>query len=185
VNLLLLGLAWRSLRRGELTAGTKQVFFVCIVVLPVAVIFFGYQYGLEASRSVDACGACHVMASHVADLRDATSDTLAAVHYKNRYIQAEHCYTCHSDYGMTGTVTAKLEGLGHVWHYTVGSYVLPLRISKPYSNTRCLYCHGASQKFLASPGHPAEVRPELMRGATSCLDCHAPAHPQAGPAARR
>ncbi len=28
---------------------------------------------------------------------------LAAVHFKNRYIQRSHCYVCHTDYGLFGT----------------------------------------------------------------------------------
>jgi cytochrome c nitrite reductase small subunit len=185
VNLLLLALAWRGLRRGELGAAGKQMLFVCIVVLPLAVIFLGNYYGLEASRSVAACNACHVMNPYVQDLRNLQGESLAAVHYKNRYIQEDHCYTCRSDYGMTGTVKAKFDGLGHVWRYTTGTYTLPLKIASPYSNTRCLYCHAGSQKFLNSAGHPKEAVSELLAGNVSCLDCHAPAHAATKAASRR
>ena len=183
-NLLLLGLAWRGLRRGDVTPTTKETLFVCVVLLPLAVMFFGNYYGLEASRSVSACNACHVMNGHVQDLRNVRGESLAAVHYKNRYIQEDHCYTCHSDYGMTGTIKAKLDGLGHVWHYTTGRYTLPLKIASPYPNSRCLNCHAGSQKFLDSAGHPKEVIPELLAGGVGCLDCHAPAHAVAKAASR-
>jgi nitrate/TMAO reductase-like tetraheme cytochrome c subunit len=112
------------------------------------------------------------------------SDTLAATHFKNRYIQDNHCYACHSDYGMAGTIRAKLEGLGHVWHYTVGSYTLPLKIAKPYSNTRCLSCHAESQKFINSAGHPKENMRDLLTGGVSCQDCHGPPHPRDKAASR-
>ena len=75
------------------------------------------------------------MNPYVQDLRNVQGESLAAVHYKNRYIQEDHCYTCHSDYGMAGTVMAKFAGLGHVWRYTTGTYTLPLKIASPYSNT--------------------------------------------------
>jgi nitrate/TMAO reductase-like tetraheme cytochrome c subunit len=114
------------------------------------------------------------MDGHVNDLRDPKSDSLAAVHYKNRYIQENHCYTCHSDYGMFGTVSAKMEGLGHVWHNTTGHYEKPIKIAKPYSNLRCLNCHSGSQKFLAK--HDAAELPKLAANQDSCLDCHGPAH---------
>ncbi len=81
--------------------------------------------------TVNACGDCHAMEGHVADLRNPASDSLAAKHYKNRYIQTDQCYTCHSDYGMFGTVNAKLEGLGHVYHNTTGNYPKPIKIKKP------------------------------------------------------
>ena len=55
------------------------------------------------------------MTAFVTDLENVESDTLAAKHFKNRYIQERQCYTCHSDYGFAGTLRAKLDGLGHVW----------------------------------------------------------------------
>ena len=88
-------------RPGE-TPGVRGLLALGVVVLPLAVVFFGYHYGLEAAQTVNACGACHVMTPYVRDLRDPGSDALAALHFKNRYIQENHCYFCHTDYGMSG-----------------------------------------------------------------------------------
>jgi hypothetical protein len=117
------------------------------------------------------------MQRYVEDLRDVKSATLAATHFKNRYIQERHCFTCHSDYGLAGTVAAKFGGIGHVVRYTTGSYTMPIQIAHPYPNVRCLGCHAGSQKFVNSPAHPKELMPVLMDGTTSCLVCHGPAHP--------
>jgi cytochrome c nitrite reductase small subunit len=174
LNLVLLAAVWVSLRRRGLTAVSKAFLFGSILVLPVIVVFLATAHGMQESMTVDACGHCHVMGSHVKDLRDPKSDSLAAVHFKNRYIQENHCYTCHSDYGMFGTVSAKLEGLGHVWHNTMGNYPTPIKIAKPYSNLRCLACHGGSQKYLTK--HEADELPKLAANQDSCLDCHGPAH---------
>ena len=57
-----------------------------------------------------------------------------------------------------------------------GAYALPIKIAAPYPNLRCLGCHGESQRFLKSEAHGGEVRAQLVSGAASCLDCHAPAH---------
>src|SRR5262249_23193986 len=150
--------------------------FFALAVLPVVVIFFGYTQGLSGMETVRACGGCHVMTGHVEDLQNTASESLAAVHFKNRYIRENQCYTCHSDYGMLGTVSAKRDGVRHVMHYVAGTYTLPTKIRSPYQNVRCLGCHGESQKFLKSAGHAEDVRPQLMSGGVSCLDCHAPAH---------
>jgi nitrate/TMAO reductase-like tetraheme cytochrome c subunit len=174
LNLVLLAAVWVSLRRRGITAVSKSFLFGSILVLPVIVVFLATTHGMQESMTVDACGHCHVMKGHVADLRDPKSESLAAVHFKNRYIQENHCYTCHSDYGMTGTLSAKLEGLGHVYHNTFGGYPNPIKIAKPYSNLRCLNCHGGSAKFLEK--HDAEELPKLAAGTDSCLDCHGPAH---------
>ncbi|MDQ5856730.1 MAG: NapC/NirT family cytochrome c, partial [Acidobacteriota bacterium] len=122
LDLVLILSLWRNIRNSGLTPGTKQTLFFAVAVLPLAIVFFGYSYGLEASKSVEACGSCHTMTPYVRDLRDPKSENLAAVHYKNRFIQENHCYTCHTDYGMFGTVKAKWEGLGHTVRYTTGAY---------------------------------------------------------------
>lgn len=183
--ILLLVIGWLRLRRVGLTGPIKEVLILPLVVLPAMIVFLGYSYGIESSKSITACGSCHVMAPYLADLQDPASEGLAAVHYKNRYIQEHHCYTCHTDYGMFGTIQAKMEGTGHVRRHLTGDYTLPLKIAHPYPNSRCLACHGASQKFLKSEGHPKEDMPKLLSGENSCIDCHGPAHTPAKQAASR
>ena len=184
LNLVLLAFAWRSLRRGVVTPTARGWLLVGVGLLPVMVAFLAFAHGLERSATVAACGSCHVMTPFVDDLRNPNSDTLAATHFKHRYIRENQCYTCHSDYGIAGTLSAKFAGLGHVWRYTTGAYTVPIKIASPYPNVRCLGCHGASQKFLTSAGHPKEDQPALLNGQTSCLDCHGPAHPEQRSAAR-
>jgi len=186
LNLALIAFAWRSLRNlEEVTPVARGWLLVSIGLVPTMVAFLSFAHGLEGSTTVAACGSCHVMGPYVSDLHNVKSDTLAATHFKNRYIQEHQCYTCHSDYGLAGTLRAKVEGLGHVWRYSTGTYVLPIKIAKPYSNLRCLSCHGQSQKFLNAGGHPKEEIPNLMSGSTSCLECHGPAHPRPEKAAMR
>jgi cytochrome c nitrite reductase small subunit len=184
-NLALLAVAWRTLRRSGLTPTARGWLLVAVGLVPMMVAFLSFASGLESSSTVDSCGTCHAMTPFVADLRNPQSATLAATHFKNRYIQDKHCYTCHSDYGLTGTLSAKLAGLGHVWRSVVGSYTLPIKIARPYPSLRCLGCHGASQKFLNSPGHPKELVPNMANDTIPCLSCHAPAHPEPKQAASR
>lgn len=185
LDLILLAIAWRSLRAGTESRASRAWLLVAVGLVPVSVAFLASAHGLERSTTVAACGSCHLMTPYVADLGNVKSETLAAVHAKNRYIRERHCYTCHSDYGLAGTIQAKLAGLGHVWKYTTGAYALPLHIAQPYPNARCLECHGESVKFLTSAEHPKEDLPDFLSGKTSCLDCHAPAHPKAKQEARR
>lgn len=176
LNIIVLLAAWRRVKQATSIRSAIGTLFFGLAVLPVVVIFFGYTHGLAGMETVRACGGCHTMTSHVLDLKDLKSESLAAIHYKNRYILADQCYTCHADYGMFGTISAKFDGLRHVMHYVAGTYPQPIKIRHPYPNVRCLGCHGESQKFLQSAGHPPEVRPQLMSGEVSCLDCHGPAH---------
>jgi cytochrome c nitrite reductase small subunit len=184
LNLVVLFVAWRAMQRGGVPRSVTGTLFFGLAVLPLVVIFFGYTQGLHGMETVQACGGCHVMTPYVQDLRNPASEALAAVHFKNRYIRENHCYTCHTDYGMLGTLSAKMDGLRHIRHYLASTYTLPLKINEPYSNIRCLQCHGDSQNFLKSPGHPADVQPQLVSGEMPCLTCHAPAHTPAAQAMR-
>lgn len=174
LDFVLLVVIWRMIRQKGVTRTSKALLLGAVVVIPAVVVFLATAHGMHAIATVEACGSCHAMESHVADLRNPASDSLAAIHYKNRYIQEDQCYTCHSDYGVFGTLSAKLDGLGHVYHNLAGNYEKPIKIRHPYSNVRCLSCHGEAQNFLAK--HEKEEIPKLLTGKDSCLDCHGPAH---------
>ena len=176
LNLIVLAVAWHRVGRTGTPHGVLGALFFGLGVLPLMIIYFGYSRGLSGMETVRACGGCHTMTAHVSDLANPASQSLAAVHFKNRYIRENQCYTCHSDYGLLGTVSAKVDGVRHVWHYVTGHYTLPITIASPYPILRCLACHGESQKFLAAAGHPPEVRPALFSGELPCISCHGPAH---------
>jgi len=177
LNLILLVLVWYWMRGRAPQPRLWGWLFVAVGLVPILVGFMTFAHGLESSATVSACGSCHVMTPFVRDLQDVKSETLAATHYKNRFILRDQCYECHSDYGLAGTISAKLAGVGHVLRYMTGSYTLPIKIAKPYANAGCLECHAESQRFLRSPSKQ-DILPELMSGKTSCLDCHSPAHPE-------
>src|SRR5258705_1082705 len=91
LNLALLPLAWRSLERAGLTAATRGWLLAGVGLVPVMIAFLSFAYGMEAITAVRACGAGHTMTPFVEDLRNVKSDTLAATHFKNRYIPDRQC----------------------------------------------------------------------------------------------
>jgi hypothetical protein len=97
LTLILLVIAWRGLRRGGSVRTLGGMLFLALTLLPLLVMFVGYLHGFQEMETVQACGGCHVMTPFVNDLKDPKSEALAAVHYKNRYIQDNHCYSCHTD----------------------------------------------------------------------------------------
>lgn len=147
-----------------------------IVVFPGLTLLLGATMAVDASKRPEFCGSCHVMHPFINDLRNPESTTLASIHYQNRYILEDQCYTCHTDYGMFGPLQAKMAGVRHLWHYETGTYTLPIRIASPYRIANCLHCHGESKIFRDK--HP-QLEEEIASGEAACLDCHGPAHPEA------
>ena len=128
-GLILYNLTARRHRLRE--ASTRWMLFLATSVMPLPVLLLSGAVGIEQSKGVDFCGSCHVMEPFVNDMKDPESDLLAAVHFKQRYIQKDHCYRCHSDYGFLGDVEAKTAGVGHVWKNITGTYSTPIRIARP------------------------------------------------------
>jgi nitrate/TMAO reductase-like tetraheme cytochrome c subunit len=164
-------------RRQQLhEANSKWMLFLGICLFPAPVMFLSTAVGLEQSKDVQFCMSCHVMKPFTDDLMNPASKTLAAIHFKNRYIQREQCYRCHTDYGILGTMDAKMQGLGHIWKAGTGSYTLPIKMTKPYNFGICLDCHADSAKFNKQPAHDGVLK-EFAAGKANCLECHDSPHP--------
>lgn len=160
---------------------SKWLLFIGLCVLPIPVAFLGGGVGMEQSKQVDFCASCHKpMGPFITDMKAPKSDHLAAMHYKNWYIHEDHCWTCHTDYGVAGTITAKLTGLNHISRVALGAWDPPIKLYGPYNWTICLVCHANSALFRA-PRADADahegVLASVMKGGAGCTDCHKSAHP--------
>jgi len=175
VLLILFTLLFRRHRLMEYQS--KWLLFFGLCVLPVPVLFLSNGVGLEQSKANSFCESCHVMDPFLNDMRDPKSDTLTARHFMNMSIQKEHCWTCHSDYGIFGTVQAKMTGLRHVYKYITETYELPIALYHPYNFNICLNCHAQSALFREEESHEGVVE-EVMSGELGCTDCHELAHPE-------
>ncbi len=174
--LALIGFVLFFRRRHIAAAASQWMLFIGICVMPLPVMLLGSAVGLERAKDVSFCRQCHVMRLFVADMEDPRSERLAAVHFKNRYIQRSHCYVCHTDYGLFGTMEAKLAGMGHIWKESTGSFELPVRIARPYRFMICLDCHAHSAKFDRVRQHKDLVT-QVARGEAGCTSCHGSSHP--------
>ncbi len=170
------------MRRNRLMEGqSKWLLFIGLCVLPIPVTFLSSGVGMEESKRVQFCSSCHQpMGPFVDDMKAPDSESLAAVHYKNWFIQANHCWTCHSDYGVAGTVGAKLTGLLHITKVALGAWETPIKLYHPYQWTICLGCHANSALFkaprAARTAHDGVLN-AVLKGAAACTSCHNLAHP--------
>jgi cytochrome c-type protein NapC len=171
VALLLVGA--RTL--GAETVG-RVVLLVGLVALPLLLTIGNVSYGVGESSSTRFCLSCHEMQRHGKSLFADNRQALAAVHYQSRLVdRATACYSCHKDYAMFGDVTAKLNGLRHVWAHYVAGVPEKLALYKPYPNSNCLHCHDDARRFAEGVAH-RPIMNALYAGTTSCLSCHRVAH---------
>jgi len=154
----------------------RLLLIICLFVLPVLITMSASTTVMETTKSVQSCNTCHVMEPFVDDLFDPDSPTLAARHYKNRWISQSQCYTCHTTYGAHGTLEGKRDGFRHWLLYVTGTWDEPIQYSGSYPNQNCVACHGGTEKFTEVESHISLNR-ELSTDRVSCTTCHGPAHP--------
>jgi NapC/NirT cytochrome c family, N-terminal region len=170
----------RLLYRNRQTEGNALwLHLLGLGAFPLFLVAVGNFAVLEGATEVKFCGACHLtMKPYIADLHNPKSQSLASLHFQNRFARGTECYACHANYGIHGTMQAKLTGLRHVYKYWTGTYRLPLTLPTPYENELCLKCHNGAKRFMAEEIHldVGEVSKTLRTGETECIGCNAPAH---------
>ena len=157
----------------------RVVLLVGLVALPLLLSAGNISYGFHQSSTTSFCLSCHEMRDYGKSLFVDNKQAVVAVHYQNRLVDRETvCYSCHKDYAMFGDVTAKLNGLRHVWAHYIAGVPEKITLYKPYPNSNCLHCHDDSRRFVEGAAH-RPLMDALYAGTTSCLSCHRIAHDMA------
>lgn len=154
----------------------KRLAPFALLAVPLAVVALGNYHVFEGTQEVSSCLRCHVMLPIANDMIDPESMTLAARHYKNRWIATKQCYTCHKDYGLNGTIKAKMDGFRHLVKYTLRTYEEPIRFVGRFNNDNCLQCHRKTAKFEEIKSHRT-IRERLETNRIGCIRCHGFPHP--------
>ena len=157
-------------------SAAKLTAFAALILMPAGAIFIANYHTFEGVHEVSGCASCHLMLPMANDLQDSNSGTLAARHFKNKWIAENQCYHCHSDYGFGGNLEAKMTGYRHLARYTTRTYKEPLMARVRFDNKNCLNCHQGTQKFEAVPSHHTAWA-RLVSNQMICLNCHGQAHP--------
>ncbi len=157
----------------------RVVLLVGLVGLPLLLSIGNISYGFHQSSTTSFCLSCHEMRDYGKSLFVDSRQALAAVHYQNRSIDRETaCYSCHKDYAMFGDITAKMNGLRHVWAHYIAGVPKKIELYHPYRNSNCLHCHDDMRRFVDSPVHKP-ILSALYAGTTSCVSCHRVSHDMA------
>ncbi len=156
--------------------GAWAALILSVCVLPCFSILLGTFLIFERAERVEFCGSCHAaMNTYVADMRSVDSQSLAAIHYRNRYIPRNQCYVCHTSFGLFGTMRAKIAGVQDVQRYYFNSFRQPIRMREPYENGDCLKCHAEAARWLSK--HSPATQEAVYLGRMRCLACHGKDHP--------
>jgi nitrate/TMAO reductase-like tetraheme cytochrome c subunit len=170
----------------KLLATTRLKLLLGLAVFPFIAAVSTTASGMERTTEREFCGSCHVMETHLSDLVDPNSPSLASRHSRNHQMGPHACYTCHADYGMLGYPMTKLTGMSHVYYYYLGGYKnwslerfhAEVRIAKPFPNANCQQCHSGTLSSFANVKEHLGLQEELQANKVSCASagCHGVAH---------
>jgi cytochrome c-type protein NapC len=156
-----------------------MVAFMALFVLPIATAGIGASEHVRRSEETQFCLSCHIMEPYGRSLYVDDASYVPAAHFQNHRVPADKaCYTCHTNYGMFGTIDAKMEGLHHVYVYWFGKPMNPIKLYSPYKNRECLHCHSGARAFEESATHSGMMS-DLKTNTLSCTTsgCHDTFHP--------
>jgi cytochrome c-type protein NapC len=176
---IVLGL-FLSMRADKLVGSTagRLALLLGIGVLPLLTVTGGTVHAVQESSSTEFCLECHEMEAYGKSLFLDDNSVLPAVHYQKRLIERDQtCYACHTDYALFGGVSAKLNGLKHVWVHYMGEVPAPgeMELYQDYPNYNCLHCHDDARSYMEASPHEGKFE-EMRAGEKSCLECHGQGH---------
>ncbi len=154
----------------------KWFLFMGLLMLPIFAMLSAITTVMDETKTVASCASCHVMDPFVHDMQDPNSASLAARHFKNKWIGEDQCYHCHTSYGIHGTLEGKRDGFRHWLLFVTSTFKEPMTFKGSYPNSNCISCHGGTPKFLAVESHRV-LQHKLTENETSCTTCHGPVHP--------
>ncbi len=165
-------------KKGGVESQTKWLAFFGIVTVPVILMLTANYHVFETSKKVEACMGCHVMKPMGTDMLDPKSQTLAARHVTNNWIKKDECYACHKDYGLNGTLKAKMDGYRHLMRYITDTYSEPIVYRGEFNSMNCMSCHEGTPAFSQHKAHvPVIANLKGDNPTISCTNCHGKAHP--------
>jgi hypothetical protein len=143
---------------------------------------FAYGFGAidltEEAKRVEFCGSCHATMQPLVESLRADRESLASIHFQRGAVsRVEACYTCHSGYGIWGSVAAKKAGFGHMWRTLTRDYRFPLEHTGPFDIDACLNCHAGTRAFDIEEHRDPDLAQAMLDREIGCTgDCHPAAH---------
>jgi cytochrome c nitrite reductase small subunit len=154
----------------------RWLLLIGLLVLPAFALLGSTGSMFEEMKEVESCNSCHVMNEFVDDMHDPQSASLAARHFRSGAIPAKQCYSCHTGYGIFGTMESKRDGFRHWLLYVTRTWEEPITFKGSYPNSNCLGCHATGPAFREVESHSA-LREPLSNDEMGCFTCHGVPHP--------
>lgn len=172
-------------RLPQLSAGHfgRVILLLAMFAMPIGLIQVGISKSINETKKMEFCTSCHEMEVYAISLHIDDPEYLPAVHYQNGLLPRETtCYTCHTDYTLYGDISAKFNGLKHMWVHFFGDVPGPgeLKTYTAYPNDNCLQCHQGARRFEKKSSHTTKgVTLEMLySNQKSCVSsgCHDKIH---------
>jgi nitrate/TMAO reductase-like tetraheme cytochrome c subunit len=159
----------------------KVLGLAALFLAPAVALYGGYSTHVEHAATTGYCLSCHVMSDYGKSLQAQDAASLPASHFQNHLVPADGaCVSCHSNYGLSGDLRAKVRATRYVFETYFGSVPAKIRMASRYRNRDCLRCHLGARSFENAEAHrgPPVSLAAIKAGKTSCMrsGCHELVH---------
>lgn len=114
---------------------------------------------LELTSTPTFCSMCH-------EMRPEYYTWEASAHNKIA------CVDCHVKPGIKNFVEHKIESMQQVYLHFTGTYVTPIQISEPVSNSTCEQCHNMDNRPTTPAGDIKFPHTTHLKQGVQCIQCH-------------
>ncbi len=159
----------------------KVLGLAALFLVPALALYSGYSAHVEHAATTGYCLSCHVMTDYGKSLQTQDAASLPASHFRNHLVPPERaCVSCHSNYGLSGDLHAKVRATRYVFETYFGTVPATIRMASRYKNRDCLRCHLGASSFEDAEAHqgPRVSLAAIKAGKTSCMrsGCHELVH---------
>ncbi len=159
----------------------KILGLTALFLMPAVALYGGYSAHVERSATTGYCLSCHVMSDYGKSLQAQDAASLPASHFQNHLVPTSSaCVSCHSNYGLSGDLRAKVRSSRYVFETYFGTVPAKIRMASRYKNRDCLRCHLGARSFEGAEAHrgPGVSLAAIKAGKTSCMrsGCHELVH---------
>jgi hypothetical protein len=144
------------------------------VVLVLLLAGGGFAFAASMEQNNSFCGSCHTQpeSTNLSRSQAAQPVDMASYHI---IMKGKNCIDCHAGPGLTGRMSAELQGALNAFHWFTGTAVQPAKLIQPIADGNCLQCHQDVTRDRARNNHFHGLLVKWQAAdpnAGHCVSCH-------------